>query len=56
MKRTIMKYGKYNILLEEGWMDRWEMRIVLIVSTALVLVLAANYVGLDVISAWVSAR
>jgi len=56
MKRTIIKYGKYSITLEQGWMDRWEMRIVLIVSTALVLVLVGNYIGLDVISAWVNTR
>ena len=56
MKRTIMKYGKYTITLEQGMIDRKELAIVLMVSATAVMILVGKYIGLEVISSWITLR
>lgn len=56
MKRTIMKYGKYTLTLEQGWIDKRELAIVLTISAILALVLVGKYIGLEVLSSWIALR
>ena len=54
MKRTLIKYGKYTLTLEQGWIDRRELKIVLTVSSILAIVLVGKLIGFDVIESWLS--
>lgn len=51
-KRTIARYGKYRIRVEDGFVDHREMLILLTIGAIAAIILTAKWVGFDVIESW----